>query len=328
MYLLVDFGCRLTLSLIASGVSPSDILVYEPDAKMYNSSSRLANIYNFSITPQLPDHTMRQFSVTISNPPYSVGAHNSGKVSYEQFSRKQYELTEEGGLMVAVHPPGMRKPGSKEGWILDNNQVEKLSIHDTKEGKKVFKATTPYDWYALRKVERTGPTKVQFQGSEEWVDVNFEEFPFIPNNCIETLEKYINTDSSVPRLLWKQGRQAVRNKKKGFDPFVKKEGFFTNIYKLTSDGPEYCYGPSPEQHFKAKKVIVTEGGAHAYYDDGQYGVSDQCYYIEVDTKEEADSIIEYINSQEFADWCIACTLSGNWRVVREMLNVIPNPHYV
>jgi hypothetical protein len=48
----------------------------------------------------------------------------------------------------------------------------------------------------------------------------------------------------------------------------------------------------------------------------------------VDSKEEADDIIEYLNSEEANQYRDACQLSGGFRTVCDMLKVIPNPYYV
>ena len=50
-------------------------------------------------------------------------------------------------------------------------------------------------------------------------------------------------------------------------------------------------------------------------------------FVVVDSKEEADDIIEYLNSPEADKYRRACQISGGFRTVCDMLKVIPNPHY-
>lgn len=50
-----------------------------------------------------------KFDVIISNPPYSLDSHNTGSSAYEDFVEKQYQLTKDNGLMIAVHPHGLIK---------------------------------------------------------------------------------------------------------------------------------------------------------------------------------------------------------------------------
>lgn len=274
-----------------------------------------------------------EFDGVISNPPYSINSHKTGKSAYADFAEMGYNLLKEGGYGVMVHPPGLRKPGNKRHYLMRDVQVEKLSIHSSTEGKKVFNASTPYDWYIYKKEERSGTTSVRFQDSNEWVDVDFRDYPFVPNHSLDLLQKYLNTDSSIPRLNAVIGRAPRFKDKKNankFDPTVYFEGCYINVNKTTPDGnPEFVYDKKPQPYYQQKKVIFKEGGNfYPYYDDGKYGVTDNCMYVLVDSKEEADDIIEYLNSEEANTYREACQLSGGFRTVCSMLNVIPNPHYV
>ncbi len=327
-YFLIDAGCKFALNLIQSGVPSKNITIWEPVDKYYAFAEKLQRIYGFELVKEVP---VIDFDVSVSNPPYSLDSHNTGSSTYESFAKIQYERTKEGGIMIAVHPPGLRKPNNEYRDLLINNQVERLSIHSSSEGKKTFKAGTPYDWYVLRKAPRTGPTKVRFEGSEKWVDVDFRDYPFIPNHSLDLLKKYINTDSSIPRLnpqIGKAWRHISRSKT--YDPLVPFEGAFASINKTTVSGKlELCYNKTPQPESDKKKVVFREGGNfYPYYDDGQYGVSDNCMFILVDSKEEANDIIEYLNGAEANQWRLASQISGGFRTVCDMLKVIPNPHYV
>lgn len=327
-FFLIDAGCKFALSLIQAGVPGKNITIWETFGKYYAFAEKMQKIYGFNLVKEIP---VIEFDVSVSNVPYSLESHNTGSSTYESFAQIQYDRTKEGGIMIAVHPPGMRKPNSDYRNLLIDNQVEKLSIHSSDEGKKNFKANTPYDWYVLRKIPRTGPTQVRFEKSEKWVDVDFRDFPFIPNHSLDILKKYINTDASIPRLNPQIGR-AWRHisRSKTYDPMVPFEGAYVSINKTTATGElNLCYNKVPQPEADKKKVVFREGGNfYPYYDDGQYGVSDNCMYVLVDSKEEADDIIEYLNSPEANQWRLASQISGGFRTVCDMLKVIPNPHYV
>jgi hypothetical protein len=274
-----------------------------------------------------------QFDGVISNPPYSINSHKTGKSAYGDFAELGYNLLKEGGYGIMVHPPGLRKPTNKRHYLMRDVQVEKLSIHSSKEGVKVFNANTSYDWYSYCKEERTGPTKVRFQASEEWVDVDFRDYPFVPNHSLDLLQKYLNTDASIPRLNAAVGRAPRFKDKKNpnkFDPTVYFEGCYVNVNKTTPNGePEFVYDKKPQPYYQQKKVIFKEGGNfYPYYDDGKYGVTDNSMYILVDSEEEGHAIMEFLNSEEANTYREACQLSGGFRTVCSMLNVIPNPYYV
>ena len=311
-------------------VDPENIWVWEP-CKIHNFRVKCVDIKINTVDNLESLMSQIQFDVTISNPPYSLDSHNTGSSTYGDFAQIQYELTKENGLMITVHPPGMRKPNNPHRQMLIDNQVKKLSIHSAVEGKKTFKAGTPYDWYVLHKTPRTGPTQVRFEGSEDWTDVDLRDYPFIPNHSLDLLQKYLNTDSSIPRLnpqIGKAWRHICRSKT--YDPMIPFEDAFVSINKTTASGElNLCYNKTEEPEATKKKVVFREGGNfYPYYDDGQYGVSDNCMFIVVNSKEEADDIIEYLNSQEADKYRRACQISGGFRTVCDMLKVIPNPYYV
>jgi hypothetical protein len=273
-----------------------------------------------------------EFDGVISNPPYSINSHKTGKSSYGDFAEIGYNLLKEGGYGIMVHPPGLRKDNNARHYLMRDVQVEKLSIHSSKEGSKVFNASTPYDWYSYKKEERTSATKVRFQDTNEWIDVDFRDYPFIPNHSLDLLKKYINTDASIPRLTAKVGRAPRFKDKKNpnkFDPTVYFEGCYVNVNKTTPDGePEFVYDKKPQPYYQQKKVIFKEGGNfYPYYDDGKYGATDNSMYLLVDSEEEGCAIVEFLNSDEANTYREACQLSGGFRTVCSMLNVIPNPYY-
>ena len=325
-------GSQVAYLIEKCNVSPENIWVWE-SCQTHQFRVECVN-RKIHIVHNLEDLMCKiQFDGVISNPPYSINSHKTGKSTYGDFAETAYELLKNDGYGIMVHPPGLRKPTNKRHYLMRDVQVEKLSIHSSKEGLKVFNAATPYDWYSYCKKERTGPTQVRFQDTQDWVNVDFRDYPFVPNHSLNLLEKYLNTDASIPRLNPIIGRAPRFKDKKNsnkFDPTVYFDGCYVNVNKTTLNGePEFVYDKKPQSYYQQKKVIFKEGGNfYPYYDDGQYGVSDNCMYIVVNSKEEGNVIVEYLNSEEANQYRDACQLSGGFRTVCDMLKVIPNPHYV
>jgi hypothetical protein len=325
-------GAQVAYLIEKCGVAPQNIWVWESCQTHLFRVECVNNAIN--IVTALEDLMGKvKFDSVISNPPYSINSHKTGKSAYGDFAELGYNLLKEGGYGIMVHPPGLRKPTNKRHYLMRDVQVEKLSIHSSKEGVKVFNANTSYDWYSYRKEERTGPTKVRFQDTQEWVDVDFRDYPFVPNHSLDLLQKYLDTDTSIPRLNAQIGRAPRFKDKKNpnkFDPTVYFEGCYFNVNKTTPNGePEFVYDKKPQPYYQQKKVIFKEGGNfYPYYDDGKYGVTDNSMYILVDSEEEGHAIVEFLNSNEANTYREACQLSGGFRTVCSMLNVIPNPYYV
>jgi len=95
--------------------------------------------------------------------------------------------------------------------------------------------------------------------------------------------------------------------KKGSDEIYK--------YKLynTSGNPFDYFSVKPHKHQDLKKVILSNSGKLApFYDDSEYGTTQDSMYILVESKKEGNVIVNTINSKLFTFLIKICQW-GNFR---------------
>ena len=133
--------------------------------------------------------------------------------------------------------------------------------------------------------DRDCDMKVRFTGEDQWVEFNMDKYPCIPNHSLDLLDKFVSTDSTIPRLDIIKGNarrhKTQLKKSETFDPTKEFDGAYTNIFKTTGDSVTHCYDVKPSSYRNTPKVVLMESGKYPVYDDGKYGVSDQCFWMEV-----------------------------------------------
>ena len=123
--------------------------------------------------------------------------------------------------MIAVHPPGWRKPNTKRGkfygmfeLMTKENQMTYLSIHGIKDGKKTFKKGTRYDWYIIEKNPKYSTTIVNDENRNELI-VDMNNFNWLPNYNISTI-KCILTKGNEEKCNIIQSMSAYEPRKKTY----------------------------------------------------------------------------------------------------------------
>ena len=146
----------------------------------------------------------RKFSCVFANPPYQTKSNKGDKKTqtiWPNFEKTCFEVCEDGGMVVMVHPSGWRDVDGmlKDAQeLLKSKDVKYLEMHDEKDGQKTFGATTPYDYYVAKNQHNQKKTNIVGQdGKTATMDISVMEF--IPNGKFEDIE----------RLLAKVGEEKV-----------------------------------------------------------------------------------------------------------------------
>lgn len=100
-----------------------------------------------------------KFDIIMGNPPYNAsGTKATGNTIWQQFVEISLNMLNKLGYIVFIHPNGWRKPNTEKGKfygffdkMAKKNTIIYLEIHDTRDGMKMFKCGTRYDWYILQK---------------------------------------------------------------------------------------------------------------------------------------------------------------------------------
>lgn len=264
-----------------------------------------------------------QFDAVIGNPPYnSPGSTATGNTIWQHFVRKALnEWILNKGFLVFVHPPGWRKPDGNKNkhnglfeLMTKDNQMKYLSIHNTKDGMKIFKCGTRYDWYVIQKMKSNKETTVEDENRCK-LNLNLKPWEFLPNSNIQKIKELLkNEDQEGCEIIYNASNYDPR--KKWISKTKTEEFKYPIIHTIPKTGIRYVYSNTNEKgHFGIPKVIFADNGLNdAVIDiEGNYGMTQHSMAIKIDSIEEGTLIKKAILSDEFKEIIKNCTF-GNYQI--------------
>jgi len=273
-------------------LQPKNVFLY---MYAFDPEDRYAlNVFNGSYLSEEFDRHMKfwgveKFDVIVMNPPYNSNIAKNVAL-WDKFVIKAIEtMLIESGYLVAVHPDSWRGLGNgfnNVKALLKSKQITYLKIHNLNEGKRVFKVSTPFDYYCLHNVPNTMFTKVICaDGSTERIDIS--KMSFIPNGMYKEFEKLLakNGEETVEIL---HSYSAYERRKDNMSKEQTEEFKYPVIYLTLNNGALSLQYSNTNQkgHFGTPKVIFSNGAASTPIIDekGEYGMSDFAYAIVDETK--------------------------------------------
>ena len=110
----------------------------------------------------------KQFDVVAGNPPYNSpvkGVGNRGGTTssflWDKFLYKALVLLKQDGYLAFITPGGWRKPNHRLLKAIKEKDLIYLETHDRDDGKAIFDAKTPYDWYVVKNTKYSGSTTIK-----------------------------------------------------------------------------------------------------------------------------------------------------------------------
>jgi hypothetical protein len=103
------------------------------------------------------NNPVKKFDVTVGNPPYQKISLGKSHAIWDLFVQLNFNLTKQNGYSALIHPAGWRNVSGRFRYIWDlliSKQLIYLEIHGVKDGLKVFRASTRYDWYVAKNTSR------------------------------------------------------------------------------------------------------------------------------------------------------------------------------
>jgi hypothetical protein len=156
-----------------------------------------------------------------------------------------------------------------------------------------------------------------------------KEWDFLPSGCIDVISKILgNNEVIYSRSLYGTDKKNVlpMKKKESKEEYYKRckteDYTYPIIHNMTKAyGNGYVYSNENKGHFGIKKVVLSFGEFQYPYNDydGKYGMSQICYGLEIQSKEEGDNICKVINSNNFKDilkYTKWSTVQTDWRMFK------------
>ncbi len=241
------------------------------------------------------------FDLVVGNPPYNDKSGNKGKghTLWTVFIDRSLDIwLVENGYLCFVNPSLWRQINHPLFLKMKEKQIVSLSIHNVKDGLKMFRCSTRYDFYLLQNKPVFSSTIIRCEDNVV-VNEDIREWLFIPNKMFQEIKDLMNGEQKLT-LIHSESKYEIRRKwmsKTKTDEFkypviytINKENVISKIWSNRNDNG----------HFGVCKFIFSNGAG--FYCDflGEYGLSQWSYSIE-DTKENLPKIERTFRSKRFND---------------------------
>jgi len=263
---------------------------------------------------------IKQFDIIIGNPPYQkenkkndLARGGTNNNLYLEFVNISIQLLKKNGYLLYIHPLNWRKIGSKIFSKFINRNIHYLKLN---YGGDLFEnVSVKTDYYVLK-----NSNDINYKSTIEYIN-NKENYisnvilsktlKFIPNifnECINSILEKIS-------LYGKQYECIISSDCHKTRSHVNKNKTDKYKYPLfnTSGNPYEYFSSKEHKNQYSKKIILSNSGKLSpFYDDGKLGTTQDSMYILVVSKEEAELIINTINSELFIFLIQICQW-GNFR---------------
>jgi hypothetical protein len=276
------------------------------------------------------------FDAVIGNPPYNKskdgvykGGHG-GKSLWDKFVIFTLEnLLIEYGYLLFVHPPAWRKPEHYLWKIMSNKQIIFLKSYTERDGFNIFGCATMVDYYLLENTYAYQNT--QFYGQDGVTyNIKLNQFNFLPSGCVYEIQKILGINNVIySRSSYGTDKENVIYSSSYYDTRKicintqdNNNFIYPVVHSMTKkNGLVFVYSNQNKGHFGVSKVILSFGRHQYPYNDwdGKYGMSHNCYGLEIQNKEEGDRIIKAINSKKFKEilkYTKWSTFQTDWRMFK------------
>jgi hypothetical protein len=265
---------------------------------------------------------IQKYDIIMGNPPYNKSKESSlkggygGRSLWDLFVVKSLnELLNDGGFLMFIHPPSWRKPEHYLWEILSKKQILYLKCYSKKEGNQIFKCSTLVDYYVIENKDKYKNTIITGQDKKDY-SVNIDKWDFLPSALFDDIEKILGKNEVIySRTIYGTDKKNIKKNKT-------KEYYLPIIHNMTKkDGLGFVYSNEDKGQFGISKVILSFGEFQYPHNDweGKYGMSQICYGLEIDSKEEGDKIVEAINTDKFKDilkYTKWSTFQTDWRMFK------------
>jgi hypothetical protein len=263
---------------------------------------------------------LKGFDAVVGNPPYNIPKDGplkggyGGRSLWDKFVVKAIEYwVKDNGYLIFVHPPSWRKPDHYLWNILSKKQILYLKTYSKKEGLKIFGCSTLVDYYILQNKPIHTKTIINAQDGKKYT-IDLKTWNFLPSGVLDDIFKILGKNEVI------YSRTLYGSDKKNISKNKSVNNNLPIIHSMTKkDGLGFVYSSENKGHFGIPKVILSFGEFQYPYNDwkGEYGMSQICFGLKINSKEEGDNIVKAINSDKFKEilkYTKWSTFQTDWRM--------------
>ena len=313
--------------LYFSDINPTNIFICKLLIDPYNEYSLHLNEGNTLELNIQEKWSIDGFHAVIGNPPYNASGNTAtGNTIWQDFTKKSLNIwLLPDGYLLFVHPSGWRKPNTEKGkffglydLMTKQNQMLYLEIHGIKDGQKIFKCGTRYDWYVIEK-KPSYKNAIIVDEYEIMNDIDMNCLSWSPNSNISEIDKILakDDDERCPIIY---DRSSYGSDKKYISKSKTSEFKYEIIHTFPNTGIRFLYSNTNKNgHFGISKVIFGQSNSkNPLVDmDGKYGMAEHSMAIQVSSKDEALNIVKVFQNPEFQSILFSCSWSNymiDWRL--------------
>jgi hypothetical protein len=251
-----------------------------------------------------------KFDVILGNPPFQYKEGDTqAQPIWHLFVERSYELLENNGYLLIIHPSGWRdisgKGKGKKRNVFDfmkEHNLIYLNMNDFETGKKIFGVGTNFDYYVVQNTLTNSNKTIindidNTKGDEEEYEIDLNNWDFIPSGKFKDFKKIIATKKEEKVNVLNESLYHTQR-----DEMTDTKTEFPCCYSITiKDAMKYKYSRRDKGgHFGVPKVIWSNGaGTYPIVDkEGKYGLTQYCYAIIDDTK-NLNAIKKAMDNPEF-----------------------------
>lgn len=265
-----------------------------------------------------------KFDAIVCNPPYQSGNGSNGTL-WNKFVIYALGIIKKGGYMLFIHPSGWRNISGKfkklQKLLLSKNMLY-LEIHGEKDGMKMFRCATRYDWYLLQNDEvDTMNTVVRFSDNTI-IKIDLKKEEFIPNSQYHMVKSLLALphEDNVQIMY----SPMYSHEKLDFVSKTQDDKFkLPIVYTISSKNVfRYNYATHDIGMFGTPKLIWTNGSVKSvcsYIDyKGEYALSCYAYAIidDIDNLNSIQKVFDSVKFRELMDCCAVGQRHISYRVIR------------
>ena len=302
--------------IYAAELNPKNVLMYKT---IFDGDKYKLHIYEGDTLKM----DLQRFDVVMGNPPYNKSKNGTlkggygGRSLWDLFVVKSLnEWVDDNSYLLFIHPPSWRKPEHYLWEVLSKKQLLYLKTYSIKEGHKIFSCSTLVDYYVLKNTNIYKETIIDGQDGKTY-SINLNEWNFLPSGAFDTIRQILGKNEVL------YSRTKYGTDKKNITKTQTEMNNLPVVHNMTKkDGLGFVYSSEDKGHFGVSKVILSFGQFQYPYNDfkGEYGMSQICYGLKINSKEEGDKIVEAINSAKFKEilkYTKWSTFQTDWRMFKE-----------